>query len=72
MRAIYKQKLKGEMQDYLVAQGFTVSVTSTPALVFFTDKRINVKSTPNITNGKQYGYITSFGIKTAQKILGQI
>lgn len=69
MNAIMKRKLKGQMLDLLMDKGFEVSCTDTPVLCFFTDKPVNKSSKQNIINGKQYGFITSFGVRTAEKIL---
>ena len=69
MKTLYKRRLKGELLDLLTSLGFVTTCTDTPALVFFTDRRVSQKSVPNMVSGKQYGYITSFGVKTAQKML---
>ena len=58
------RKIKGDIQDKLKEMGFKVSVTNSPELVFFTDKKVNDKS---IKHGNQY--ITSFGEKGALKFL---
>jgi hypothetical protein len=62
--ANYKRHLKGRLQDYFQDKGFIISVTDTPEIVLFSKDKISGKSAKY-----SHGFITSFGIKQAEKIL---
>ena len=61
-KIVLKSKLFNRLQDL----GYNVTTTDTPNIVFFTDKPVNNKS-----KKQDNFYITSFGIKGAEKFLEQ-
>ena len=73
MSVLQKRTLKSKLFVKLEENGFKVSATDTPDIIFFTDKRINSKSKRYSTQKNlEHPYMTSFGEVGAKKLLGSL
>ena len=68
--ANYRRYLKGKLQDLFVSNGFSVSCTDSAEICLFSDLPIDKRSIKFYGNNVKEPYLTSFGIKTAEKVLG--
>jgi hypothetical protein len=67
----YKRFLKGKLQDLYMRQGFLITTTESNEIILFSDKPLNKKSYKyDKQKNLKYSFLTSFGTKETEKILG--
>ena len=66
--ALQRRVLKTNLYDFYEKKGYNINATDTPAIVLFSDKPLNKKSKK--VGNYDCSYITSFGEKEAERILG--